>query len=392
MDAITTPKKTYKGPPPGRLPASCPQCGCVLEHFLAKTARPAAPSPAEAAQAAPPRRPGPSVPFVDLFAAPVEGPQEAVQELTDSTKPAPLPEGAETGDILLPEPEFARITELQLGKAKQKSAKKGKSTPPESKKVTPAANRTALQVLDDPKIGGKVTVCVLLFGDHHALHRRCLTSIVETVPPSRMDLRVATNQICLDTRNYLNTLPIQHISDDTKTRRKYPAMRQLFHDKKHPIETKWVLWFDDDSHARRDDWLIQLGNTIKELQPADNVAMLGVKMLHVLKHPKNKDPRRWFQNADWFQNQHFLTKQGRAAPNGNTIHFVVGGFWALRTDAIYACDIPDTRLNHNGGDICIGCQLQQAGYNMWLFNKDKKYVYTSHAPRRGYQETPPWLR
>lgn len=390
MDPISNPKGTYRHDPPGRRPDKCPQCDCVLEHFHASSPAKQAPEAQNAKNRASLSRPEPFVTPIDLLSEPTEEPQTAAQEPAAAFGPDPLPESVEVGDFALSEPEFARATEMQIAKAKKKrqmtsSAKAAASSKPADMSHP---HRDALKVLDDPKIGGKVTICVLLFGDHHNLHRRCLASIVNTTPPSRMDLRVATNQVCLDTKNYLNSLPISHVYDNTKVRRKYSAMREMFHDKKRPIETEWVIWFDDDSYARKQNWLIRLGQAICEVNDP-TVTMLGVKMLHPLKSHR-RDPRQWFRNASWWQNKHFCTRQGKEAPNGNTIHFIVGGFWALRTSAIRDCDIPDSRLSHNGGDIVIGEQLHQNGYKIKLFNQGKELIHTSASPRRGFSETFPF--
>jgi hypothetical protein len=364
-----------------------------LEQFLTQQAGEPPKKPVKAQQQAQLAAPDASVTPIDLFGPIAKDAQEPAQEPVAApvaTKEVEMPAETEDGDFFgPPEPEFARVTETQTAKAKKKQEKAAKQVEQVRPLVHP--NRNSLQILDKPAVGGKVTICVLCFGDHHQLHRRCLTSIVETVPPSRMDLRVATNQVCLDTKNYLNTLPITHVYENNKVRRKYQAMREMFHDPERPITSKWVLWFDDDSYARKPDWLVKLGTAISEIQDPD-IAMLGVKMMHPLKSPKGKDPRKWFHNAIWWRGVPFQTKQGREAANGNMIHFIVGGFWALRTDAIKRCQIPGPRLNHNGGDILIGEQLHQQGLKLKLFNKDKEFIHTSASPRRGFHEVFPWYR
>jgi hypothetical protein len=324
----------------------------------------------------------PSLEAINLFASKPKRREKAAQEPVVTPPP-----GAEPGDLFVPdEPVFARETEMQKGKRKNKKPSK---TPVANPSPPPShPNADILRIADDPRIGGKVTICVLLFGNYYDLHRRCLTSILGTVPPSRMDLRVATNQLCLESQNYLRNLPISNIYADTKVRRKYGAMRHMFHDEDNPINTKWVIWFDDDSYVRDPKWLGLLGGMICNAK--QDVGMLGVKMMHPLAGRRGRNPRKWFQNASWWRGKDFQTRQGKEAPNGNMIHFIVGGFWALSTEAIRACDIPDTRLNHNGGDICIGEQLHQGGYKLQMFNKDKHLIHTSAAPRRGYHERFLW--
>ena len=59
---------------------------------------------------------------------------------------------------------------------------------------------------------------------------------------------------------------------------------------------------------------------------------------------------------------------------------------------VIVSDLPDTRLIHNGGDICIGEQIYQSGFKMKQFNESKQYIHTSAAPRRGYREKFPWYK
>jgi hypothetical protein len=251
---------------------------------------------------------------------------------------------------------------------------------------------STLSVLDDPKIGGKVTICVLLFGAHHNLHRRCLNSIMTTVPPSRMDLRVATNQVAPETVTYLQTLPITKVYADTRARRKYPAMREMFWDPVLPINTQWLIWFDDDTWVRPEcsRWLSLLGDAIVS-DPDPLLGMLGMRRQHPLIHASpRRDPRQWFRSATWWRNRSMRDAKGNPIPNGSRIHFCPGGFFALRVDAMKACDIPDTRLCHNGGDIVIGEQLWQGGFTLRSFNEEKSVVAQNDSPRRGFRERFPF--
>lgn len=336
--------------------------------------------------------------IINLF----EQPAAPAGGISPKPEPAP-PVNSETtfGDVWTPTPQI--IQQPELVKTGQARPERGQShsyplamQPEQPKPHTPQPQQHPgaglYDIMDDPKIGGKVTICVLLYGDEYEnLHRRCLNSIVSTVPPSRMDLRVALNQPGPGTQSYVKTLPVTKTYIDYRNRRKYPAMRQMFWDAEDPIQTKWVLWFDDDSYARHPKWLRAAVECILAQPDSANVGMLGQKMRHPLQvQPAKKDPRQWFKGAPWWRNRDFRNKRGQPAPNGDQIHFVVGGFWAISMAAIKTCDIPCPRLNHNGGDVCIGEQLYQGGFAMKQFNDDKKFVHTSAAPRRGFHERFPW--
>jgi hypothetical protein len=107
-------------------------------------------------------------------------------------------------------------------------------------------------------------------------------------------------------------------------------------------------------------------------------------------------PDRWFKDATWYQGVQFRLPQTETpAPNGSCIDFVVGWFWAAAVETLHAADIPDTRLNHNGGDITIGAQLAQTGFKIRQFNRNKCYVACPSREgggRRGYSEAFPWSK
>jgi hypothetical protein len=182
--------------------------------------------------------------------------------------------------------------------------------------------------------------------------------------------------------------------DDYGTRKKYPAMREMFHDKDHPIETQYVCWFDDDSWCRKKDWMVQLAQSIRANHPHQG-RLYGAWHYHDLMGVKRDGALRekWFRAAPWWKGRNLYTGAGRrTAPNGSQIVFASGGFWALATHVIKEADIPDERLNHNGGDITVGCQVTQAGYKVVDFSPKpgKEIIAWSDAPRRGYREDFPW--
>lgn len=260
---------------------------------------------------------------------------------------------------------------------------------------TSAPEDPAFQVLDHPHLGGKITVCVLLYGDFFDLAKRCLDSILESVPSRRLDLRVALNQPGNKTLDYVegfNDGVITKIYLDTGERRKYPAMRAMFHDSQCPITTKYLCWFDDDSFAMDKLWLPQLARDIVANHP-QGCRLYGTKFTHDLApYTKKGDPLSWFRAASWWKNRPLFADRAaqREIPNGSHILFVTGGFWALCTETIREADIPDVRLNHNGGDCTIGEQVHQAGYKVKDFTRGKRPIAWSAAKRRGYHEEFPW--
>ncbi len=252
--------------------------------------------------------------------------------------------------------------------------------------------------LDHPYVGGKFTLFVLGYGDHLDILERCLGSVVNTCPRHRYELRVALNQPTQRVQDYVvglyNAGVVRHVYLDHKERKKYPAMREMFHDAVRPIETPYVCWFDDDSWCRKDNWMVLLARTIVKNHPHQG-RLYGAWYVHDLLSVKRPGALRekWFQAAEWWKGRQLYTGSGRRmSPNGSQIVFASGGFWALATHVIREAGIPDARLNHNGGDITIGCQVTQAGYKVVDFSPRpaKDIIAWSDSPRRGYQENFPW--
>lgn len=336
MQPIGSTKGTYEQPPAGR-PELCPSCGASLQHFQpGNVDEPRLIRPTELQQAG--------------EAHPTAVSPEICKPVCPSCKPSPV------------------------------------ASPPK-------LNASWEQTFADPRIGGKITIFTLLYGPDIHFHRRCLSSILNTVPAEYLDLRVATNQVGADTNDFLATLPITKIYPDTGDRRKYPAMRSMFWDPDHPITTPWFCWFDDDTWvtAEGHNWLLYLCNTIIE-KDDPTLGALGSPLYHPLQIRTNHDPRKWFLAAPWHRGRLFRTQQGGGAPNGTCIHFPVGWFWAMKTQAMRDCDIPDRRLNHNGGDATIGEQLYQGGYKICPFNLKKSLIACPDKPhgRRGFSERFPW--
>jgi ADP-heptose:LPS heptosyltransferase len=263
--------------------------------------------------------------------------------------------------------------------------------PPEPQAVTLPPERPPTPIslprhMMHPSVGGKYTVCVLCYGPHTDLARRCLNSVVHSMPPRSFDLRVACNACPRETVNYVKSLPVTKVYEFSENRLKYPAMRDMFHDPDCKIQTNYVIWFDDDSFVISPLWLDKLSEAIT-LNHHAGCRLYGAEFLHDFSRFRvgGHRPDLWFRTAPWYRGKDFYVgRQARVvAPNGSTVKFVAGGFWALGTDALRQAGIPDERLLHNGGDITIGEQVRQAGFKTFPFNRNKEFVHTSGAEPRG---------
>lgn len=247
-------------------------------------------------------------------------------------------------------------------------------------------------VLDHPIIGGKLTVCVLCYGSYTDLAKKCLGSLFNTIPVTRLDVRVATNQASQETIDYLNLLPLRKLYVHPGNDFKYPVMREMFYDPECPIETKYLLWLDDDTYVVDPNW----SRNLCELIVANHEQ--GYRMYGDLKYHNlaNYGPTagNWFKEASWYSGIPFRsTSRGPETPNGSVIDFAVGWCWAACVESLRIAGVPDIRLAHNGGDITIGEQMHQAGFNLMQWNRQKSQIACptrENGGRRGFSQNFPW--
>jgi ADP-heptose:LPS heptosyltransferase len=268
--------------------------------------------------------------------------------------------------------------------------------PPQLLKTGPVGVDYA--AMDKAAVGGKFTVCVLCYGPHTEIAKLCINSILSTLPRERMDLRIATNAAAQATVDFVRSIGPDRLYVHKQNDKKYPVMREMFWDEAAPLKTRYLVWFDDDTHVVNSNWAPLLAKAINENHP-HGCRLYGAPMYHNLAsyHKESNNPLNWFQKAGWWKGTPLrVNGTQRLAPNGSCIDFVPGWFWAVSVDAIRACNIPDPRLNHNGGDITIGAQIHQGGFKVKEFNKGKLLVFTpkkEQGGRRvgGYEESFPWV-
>lgn len=265
--------------------------------------------------------------------------------------------------------------------------------------VPPAEDKFA--ALNHPFIRGRYTVFVLCSGDYPDLAKRCIGDIVRTMPRDRLDLRVAMSAVGNETKRYLNSLTpgvITRLYDFPEGDKKYVVMRKMFNDPEYPILTQYLVWFDDDTFVVDDSWPIELAKEIAA-NHLRQYRLYGFRYLH---DPKScadpENPLKWFKEAKWWRDRQLLDNVpgwSSVSENGTIIPFAAGYFWALHADTMRFAQIPDERLNHNGGDITIGAQVLQADFRLCDFNTGKKYVSCptrDQGGRRGYSEAFPWAQ
>lgn len=226
---------------------------------------------------------------------------------------------------------------------------------------------------------GKVTICVLLYGDYEALHRRVISSIRNNTPKEWYKLIVGCNEVCQNTLSWLPEV-LQDIDHELMIEPtniyKYPFMRKMF----ARADTRWIIWFDDDSHTNNPEWLQQLAKYVYHGQER-GIHCWGKKYYIHIKPGQEE----WVQAASWYRGLE-MQRDSKA----KLIRFMTGGFWAITTEAIRKIDWPDPRIRHNGGDVMLGEALRQSGFAMQQVRIEG--VGISNHKRRGHSELHPGIK
>lgn len=223
----------------------------------------------------------------------------------------------------------------------------------------------------------RFTACVLLYGDHPELAERTLGSL----RPFPLRVRIACNAVSAAThavvRKLAAELQIEMLIATDANSFKYPMMRRLFYDL--PLQTPYVMWFDDDSWilpTAPDNWL--------ELVEQSLLASAMVGSIWQ-SWPINDALKEFYKQQPWYK--------GRPIPTRHP--FITGGWWALRKHLLHDYNWPPEDMLHNGGDVALGVLLAQQGHNIRRFEKHlainaNETLQCSSAKRRGVQKQPPY--
>lgn len=235
-----------------------------------------------------------------------------------------------------------------------------------------------------------ITFCTLTYGANSYLALRCISSVYKHLPADKFKLRLGLNEVPSEHETKI----LDYLKDKSNVEKvyranpqiyKYPMMRQMFHDTDLPISTDWILWMDDDSHIVGQKWIDSLENAVNSfyLQQTDKnpkgVHMFGkVYYWHL-----RGNQRQWISEATWYRNRAFAKDTSKRPPMDKS-DFCTGGYWLVSKECAMACDWPDTRLKHRGGDIMMGIAVHQNGYGI---SQSYDGVKISDNARRGYNET-----
>jgi hypothetical protein len=238
--------------------------------------------------------------------------------------------------------------------------------------------------IDDPILGGRVTICVHCYGSRVEFHRRSIAAVLKTVPSARLRLRIFCNAAAQATVDHVKELErvgrLEKAYFSETNINKYPAMRQMFWDPALPLSTNWLLWFEDDTFCDiHPAWFQNFCDNVASACRADpSVGAIGPNYFF----PVNAELAQWIRSAAWHRGRGFRDRTGKEQPGADKIHFITGSCLGLKTEAIRRCDIPDARVTTERGDVFIGEQLWQHGYRLRQWNAHKKIVIWSGAGKK----------
>ena len=255
-----------------------------------------------------------------------------------------------------------------------------------------------------PRPCPRATICILTYGEYLAFFRRCFDSILANTPLQEIELRLGFNNAPHSfayARERLGggTDPVEKMVLSGEVERlsflgpggmrvrmwnsptnlyKEPMARLLYHDL--PLETEYAVWFDDDSFVEAGWW------------PALN-AVLDRKIDYI-GQPWWVDylpgQVEMIQAQLWYRGVPFEARNNQFAG----VHFMTGGFVAVRSERIYQANFPDTdftwksdTLQQYGGDTLLGEIARQLGWTRQAHDAHIKVNVDMHgrhpAPRRG---------
>ena len=233
------------------------------------------------------------------------------------------------------------------------------------------------------------TICVLLYGDHRILAQRCLSSITNNIPREALNLRVGLNAVSDATRAFVdeliqnNQLLPENVYDEVANIKKYPMMRKMLWDPENPIETPFVMWFDDDSYLdyTGPNWLEEVDAA---LSTGGRPHMLG----SIYSQRFSGNQADWLKAQPWYTGREFERKNNR-----DIFRFATGGWWCVSTEVLRKWNWPDPAIVHRGGDCALGELLRQQGLRLQQFRKGVRINADasgreSKARRRGHDEKP----
>lgn len=237
----------------------------------------------------------------------------------------------------------------------------------------------------------KITVCVLVYGDHPELARRCLSSILDGADYDVIaDVRVGLNAVSPAVAAYVHRAGFRARGEGCRdfytftpshNVGKYPLMRRMLYSGRVRKPDDLVMWFDDDSFLDGGS-LADLTWWKKVRDRMDLHDVIG--SIYGLTPPRYRPGQKEGIKAQpWYAGK----------PLDPTPPFATGGWWVARWGLLKQWDYPFKALHHNGGDSILGELCRQQGLRLGQFKEGVAINWDggeSRAERRGISSPWPW--
>lgn len=221
----------------------------------------------------------------------------------------------------------------------------------------------------------RTTVCVLMYGNFVGLAKRCLHPLFKLNKMGAIKLRLGLNEVSSETLDYIDTNGAPCLKYEANPQiYKYPMMHKMFNEP--PVDTEFIMWFDDDSFVTENVDLIGWLNRVESSM--SNCDMLG----SVYTIPYTSNQKEWCKTQPWYTGKNLKDKPA----------FATGGWWTIRTEVVKKFNWPISQLKHCGGDVALGVLLDQNNLRLKSFkqgvaiNADENGK-ESASPRRGASNT-----
>lgn len=198
----------------------------------------------------------------------------------------------------------------------------------------------------------RVSICVLLYGNHASLARQCLESIIKHCERDQYRLIVGCNACCDETLAFVGSLrEIDRLIVSSENLNKCPMQRRMLAD----IDTEFVWWFDDDSRIESSDALPQ------RLQIADQSSPETVLWGPIFYWQDQAGFNFGIDVEPWIREQAWYSREPIPCDASGKWVFVIGGSWLARTQVLRDLDWPPRSFLKPGDDALFCEAIRQSG-------------------------------
>lgn len=199
----------------------------------------------------------------------------------------------------------------------------------------------------------RITICVLVYGDHFDLARQVIDSIVNNCDRDLYSLYVGCNECCQETLDFVQAVKeIDRVFVSDVNINKCPMQRRMFAE----VDTEYVWWFDDDSFIEESDAMQ------RRLEIADLAAPTTVLWGPVFYWNDQAGFNFGVDVEPWVRRQAWFSCEPIPCDVSGKWVFIIGGAWFARTSIIQKLDWPPKEFIKAGDDALFCEAIRQSGY------------------------------